>query len=192
MLSELKSLCVEFGGFGSKLDGIDGRLSKMGNLVEVLENIMNEVKRDIASNILRLEKAETRIMSTEDKLENTMTGLNKASRRITYFESKVEDLENRSWRKNLRMFGLREGVEGNRQMLDFLQEMLPGWLDTDKSIMLERAHHRTLGPANSNQDRAVLIRFLKFQDREFVFSCSKMRDIKTQWKQTVLHLRLLR
>ena len=73
------------------------------------------------------------------------------------------------------MFGLR-GSRG-KTTTDFVQEMLLGWLGTDKSITLERAHH-TLGPAKPNQDRAVLIRFLKFQDREFVLSCSNMRDIK--------------
>lgn len=176
VLTDLKTLRAEFSGFGSKLDGIDGRLCKMANSVEALENNMNEVKQDVASNIARMEEAETRIMSTEEKLETTMAELSKASGRITYLESKVEDMENRSRRKNLHMFGLREGEEGSRQ-LDYVQEMLPGWLGTNKSITLERAH-RTLGPAKPNQDRAVLIRFLKFQDWEFVFRCSKMRDIK--------------
>lgn len=138
MLTELKTLRAEFSGFGSKLDGIDGRLCKMANSVEALENNMNEVKRDVASNIARMEEAETRIMSTEDKLETTTADLSKASGWI--LESKIEDLENRSRRKNLRMFGLREGEEGNRQLLDYVQEMLPGWLGTDKSITLERAH----------------------------------------------------
>lgn len=162
----------------------------MANSVEALENNMNEVKRDVASNIAQMEEAETRIMSTEEKLETSMAELSKASGQITYLESKVEDMENRSRRKNLRMFGLREGEEGNRQLLDYVQEMLPGWLGTDTPIMLERAH-QTLGPAKQNQDRPVLIHFLKFQDREFVFRCSKVRDIKHN-ENKLLRSRLLR
>lgn len=177
VLTELKTLRAEFSEFGSKLDGIDGRLCKMANSVEALESNMNEVKRDVASNIARMEEAETRIMLTEEKLETSIVDISTASRRITYLESKVEDMENRSRRKNLRMFGLKEGDEGSRQLLDYVQEMLPGWLNTDRSFPLERAH-RTLGPAKPNQDRAVLIRFLKFQDREYVFRSSKARDIK--------------
>lgn len=190
ILTELNTLRVEFSGFGSKLDGIDRRLCKMANSVEALENNMNEVKRDVASNIAPMEEAETRIMSTEEKLETSMAELSKASGQITYLESKVEDMENRSQRKNLRMFGLREGEEGNRQLLDYVQEMLPGWLGTDTPIMLERAH-QTLGPAKQNQDRPVLIHFLKLQDREFVFRCSKVRDIKHNGNK-LLHSRLLR
>lgn len=76
----------------------------MANTVEPLENNVNEVKWDVASNIARLEEAETRIMSTEYKLEIAVADL-------TYLESKVDDLENRSRRKNLQIFGLREGEE---------------------------------------------------------------------------------
>lgn len=142
----------------------------MANTVEPLENNVNEVKWDVASNIARLEEAETRIMSTEYKLEIAVADL-------TYLESKVDDLENRSRRKNLQMFGLGEGEEWNPQQLYYVQEMLLGWLGMDKSFTLERAH-RTLGPAKPNQDRAVLIHFLKFQDREFAFHCTKVSDIK--------------
>lgn len=55
VLTELKTLGAEFSGFGSKLDGIDRRLCKTANIVEALENNMNEVKRDIASNTARME-----------------------------------------------------------------------------------------------------------------------------------------
>lgn len=83
VLTELKTLCAEFGGFGSKLDGINGQLCKMANSIEALENNMNEVKWELASNTARMEEAETWIMSTEEKLETNMAELNKASGRIT-------------------------------------------------------------------------------------------------------------
>ena len=44
---------------------------------------MNEVKRDVASNIARMEEAKTRIMSTEAKLETRMAEFSKASGWIT-------------------------------------------------------------------------------------------------------------
>lgn len=40
---------------------------------------------------------------------------------------------------------------------------LPSWLGTATSSTLKRIH-LTLGPAKQNQDRAVLIRFLKFKN----------------------------
>ncbi|KAJ8333914.1 hypothetical protein SKAU_G00412330 [Synaphobranchus kaupii] len=92
--------------------------------------------------------------------------------------SKTDDLENRGRRKNIRMFGLKEGAEGSRPLLDFVHDKLPQWLGlgSDKSFTLERVH-RTLAPANPNHNRAVLIRFLKFQDKELVLRSTKQRDI---------------
>lgn len=178
VLAELKSLHSEFGSFESKLDSIDARLGKVASSVAALENNMTEVKRDIASTATRMEEAENRIMSTEEHLDKNQTELTNAMKRIAYLESKTDDLENRSRRKNLRPFGLREGAEGNQPLLEFIQNMLPRWLelDTGKTFTLERVH-RTLAPPKPNQDRAVIIRFLKFQDREFVFRYIKQRNI---------------
>lgn len=175
VLTELKSLRSEF---GSKLDSIDDRLGKMASSITALENSMSEVKRNVAANTTRMEEAENRIMSTEEHVEKNTTDLTNAMKRIAYLETKTEDLENRSRRNNLRLFGLREGAEGSQPLLDFIQSMLPRWLelDADRTFTLERAH-RTLAPPKPNQDRAVLIRFLKFQDREFVFRSVKQRDI---------------
>ncbi|KAL7870764.1 hypothetical protein SRHO_G00082610 [Serrasalmus rhombeus] len=113
VLAELRSLCSEFSGFGTKLDSIDNRMAK------------------------------------------------------------TDDLENRGRRKNLRLFGLREGAEGQRPLLEFIREML----EINRSFVTERAH-RTLASPKPNQHRAILIQFLNFQDREFVFRSTKQRDIE--------------
>lgn len=178
VLSELKSLHAEFGGFGSKLDSIDDRLGKMASSIATLETNLSEVKQNVSSNTKRTEEAENRIAAAEELTEKNQTELTKAMKKIASLESKAEDLENRSRRKNLRLFGLREGAEGSRPLLEFMQEMLPRWLgsDTGRSFILERVH-RTLAPPKPNQDRAVLIRFLQFQDREFVFRSTKQRII---------------
>ena len=101
-----------------------------------------------------------------------------AAKRITYLESKTEDMENRARRNNLRLVGLPEGAEGTQPMIDYIHRMLPVWLELDdtKSFTLERAH-RTLARPRPDQNRAVIIRFLRFQDREFVFNTSKQRSL---------------
>lgn len=67
------------------------------------------------------------------------------------------------------MFGLKEGAEGKPPLLDFRNDMLPQWLDTktDRTFILEGAHC-TLASAVPNQNRPFLLRFLKYQDKEFV------------------------
>ena len=176
VLAELQLLRTEF---GSKLDSIDVRLGMMANSVVALEINMSQVTSKVTANTARLDGAEGRIETAEGHVAEIQSDLTAALKRIDYLESKTEDMENRSRRKNLRLFGLKEGSEGTRPLLDFMNEKLPTWLGlrTDagapaRSIILERVH-RTLAPPKPNQHRAVIIRFHKFQDREFVYQSSK-------------------
>ncbi|KAL7866053.1 hypothetical protein SRHO_G00113000 [Serrasalmus rhombeus] len=175
VLTELKALRSEF---GSKLDGIDNRLGDLANSVTVLENKLADIKGDVTANRKCIEEAEARILAAEEKLDKTESALASATKRLVYLEAKMDDLENRARRKNVRVFGLKEGAEGSRPLLDFVQDMLPKWLDlgSDRSFILERVH-RTLAPARPNHNRAVLIRFLKFQDKEFVLRTTRQQDI---------------
>lgn len=175
VLTELKALRSEF---GSKLDAIDGRLNEMANSILSVENNLSDISRDVTANEKRIDEAETRISGTEDKLNRLEASLAAATERIAQLESKTEDLENRGRRKNIRLFGLRGSAEGSRRLLDFVQDMLPVWLGLDSSqpLVLERAH-RTLGEVRPNQHRAVIIRFLKFQDKELALRSAKNREI---------------
>lgn len=175
VLIELKSLRSEF---SSKLDGINNQLGELTNSISVMENNLGEIKRDVTANEQRIEEAEARIATTEDALDEAERALAKATKRITYLEEKTEDLENRGRRKNIRLFGLKEGAEGKRPLLDFITDMLPQWLgcEPDRIFIMERAH-RTLAPAVPNQNRAVLLRFLNYQDKEFVLRSARQRVI---------------
>ncbi|CAM4618846.1 unnamed protein product [Leuciscus chuanchicus] len=108
VLTELKSLRSEF---SSKLDGINIQLGELTNSVSVMESNLGEIKRDVTANEQRIEEAETRIAATEDALDKAERALAKATKRLTYLEEKTEDLENRGRRKNIRLFGLKEGAE---------------------------------------------------------------------------------
>ncbi len=106
------------------------------------------------------------------------SALASATKRIACLVVKTEDLENHWRRKNIRMFGLKEGAGGKSPLLNFVHNILPQWLglSPSKFFSLERVHC-TQAPANPDQNRAVLIRFLKFQDKEFVLRFMRQRDI---------------
>lgn len=175
VLTELKSQRSEF---SSKLDGINNQLGELTNSVSVLENYLGEIKQDVTANEQRIEEAEARIAATEDMLDKAERALVKATKRLTYLEEKTEDLENHGRRKNIRLLGLKEGAEGKRPLLDFITDMLPQWLgsEPDRVFILERAH-RTLASAVPNQNRAVLLRLLNYQDKEFVLHSTRQWDI---------------
>lgn len=179
-------------GFGSKLDSVEKRLTEMNGSVTAVERRFADLQEDIVANAKRLTEAESRIGSAEDDLNFTKTQLADAVKRIAHLESKTEGLENYGRRKNLRLVGLPEGAEKSQPMVEYIQHMLPLWLklDASKSFVLERAH-RTLARPKPGQNRAVIIRFLMFQDREFVFRSSKQLVITHEGHKLFFRTRLL-
>ena len=184
VLSELQSLRATISAInikisavddlGSKLDNVGKHLTEMNNSIASVQKGFAELRNDITANAKRLTEAESRIGATEDDMESVKAKMVAATERIAFLETKTENLENYGRRKNLRLVGLLEGAEKTRPLVEFLQQMIPLWLrlDPSKSLVLERAH-RTLAQPRPGQNRAVIIRFLKFQDRELVFHTSK-------------------
>lgn len=148
----------------------------MNSSVDAVQKSFVDLQQDITANANRLAEAEERIGDTEDGLQRVTTEITDAAKRIAYLESKTEDLENRARRSNLRLVGLPEGAEGTQPMIDYIQHMLPIWPDDTRLFTLERVH-RTLTRPRPDRSRAVIIRFLRFQDHEFVFNTSKQRSL---------------
>lgn len=174
VLSELQSMHSDFGG---RLEGIEQRLTDMSSTLTTLESKLMQTKQDVSANTARIEQAEARIVASETEQEETNTTLQSYGKRIAFLEAKIEDLENRGRRKNLRLLGIREGAEGKRPLIEYVTEMLPRWLgQPHKSFTLERAH-RTLVTARPGQNRAVLLRFLNFQEKEYVYREARKQQI---------------
>lgn len=169
---ELKAFRHEL---NTKADATAKQLSELTNSITTLEDNIVSIKTEVATNTQRITETEERMSNAEDKLKEDGTTLALALKRIAQLEEKTNDLENRGRRKNLRLFGLKEGALASRTPLEYVSSMLPKWLELDQaSIMLERVHW--VGPSSS-QNRAVLIRFLRDQDKERVLRAAKKRDV---------------
>ena len=81
---------------------------------------------------------------------------------------KIDDLENRSRRNNVRFHGIPEGEENIHQNTEvfienFVRENLKINLPAES---IQRAHR--VGPRNSNHPRAIVANFQKFKDKDAV------------------------
>uniref|UniRef100_A0A096LS14 L1 transposable element RRM domain-containing protein n=1 Tax=Poecilia formosa TaxID=48698 RepID=A0A096LS14_POEFO len=148
VLEELKPLRSDF---GAKLGSTDERLTGMASTMSALEAKVSEVKQNLLNQAAHMEQAEARIA-----------------------EAKTDDLENRGRRKNR----IREGAEGRQPLFYLISNMLPKWLELapDKLFTLERVP-RTPASGKPNQGRAVLICFLKFPEKEFVYREARKKYI---------------
>lgn len=114
----------------------------------------------------RVTETENRISTTEDALQTRERELSTLTKTVTRLQAKVDDLENRGRRKNLRVVGLPEKAEGSTPLAQFLMKMIPKWLDLsfDPRLEIERAH-RSLGPVPGGSDpprSELFCRFLLF------------------------------
>uniref|UniRef100_H3AB63 L1 transposable element RRM domain-containing protein n=1 Tax=Latimeria chalumnae TaxID=7897 RepID=H3AB63_LATCH len=113
---------------------------------------------------------EARLVRVEEELVHQ-------TRYVGELWDRVQGLENRSRRNNIRIIGVPEGVEGNgvsgpTMLLSILRDCLP--LGASDPIEVERAH-RTLGPrpAPDQHPRPIIARLLHFQDRERILRLAR-------------------
>lgn len=84
----------------------------------------------------------------------------------------------------MRIVGLPEGVEGSGPLTSFLRSSIPKWLDLPADSLaldIERAHRsHTFAQSNVNLNsspRSVLIRFLRFTEKETVLRSALKKTI---------------
>lgn len=151
----------------------------------------------------KLDSIETYTKAVDSKLSDLATRLGDVESRIAFLEDantaleanppasrsevedlilKVDELENRSRRNNLRFIGFPENCEKS-DALGFMRTTIPELLNIefDGGLEIDRAH-RTLGrrSPDGQPPRAILVRFLRFQDRERIVEAAR-RMGKLQW-----------
>lgn len=106
-------------------------------------------------------------------------------------KAKVLDLEGRSRRNNIRIFGLPEMIEGPQPSTFFtelLMEVFSASLFTSPPE-LDRAHRAlTAKPKPGERPRSVIIRFHKFQTKELVIREARKLRGKLQYRGTPIFI----
>ncbi|KAK7877975.1 hypothetical protein WMY93_031377 [Mugilogobius chulae] len=145
---------------------------------EKLAPVLDLLKKhgdQLLSHESRLAESERRIAALEDAVDPTTTRVATLEKTVQHLTERIDDLENRGRRKNVRILGLPENVEGTNPTR-FFERWLPEVLQIetkDGRIKLERAH-RTLGqkPPPTQRPRPVLVRFHNYQDKQRVMNAS--------------------
>lgn len=140
---------------------LKGQITQLSQVVSTNECRLGEVFQDVSE-----------LKTQYDSLQKSYLQLN----------NKVDDLENRSRRCNLRVLGIPEAVKGP-DLFNFLQVTLPELLCIQEicaGLVVERAHR--LGPAHAAPDsrpRVVIFKSLNFIHKEAIWSASrKHKDLR--------------
>ncbi|XP_064415947.1 uncharacterized protein LOC135357633 [Latimeria chalumnae] len=166
-------------------------LANLMNLMQVMAADVTSIRNNIAEMRGSLESLGQRVSGVEAKMGRLGEVTEDHEARLIRVEGelahqsryagdlwdRVQDLENRSRRNNIRVIGVPENVEGNgvsgpTMLLKILQDCLP--LGESDSIEVERAHRtRGLKPPPDQRPRPIIARLLRFQDRERILKLAR-------------------
>ncbi len=146
----------------NKIDPVLEKLSAVATHVEQVEN--------------RVTEAETRISVVEDTVSRDNVDLYEMKKKLDAALEKIDDLENRSRRCNIRIIGLPEGEEGTNPV-SFLRTWLPNLLNTEfknHQVKIERAHRVSSRlPASGERPRALMVKLHHFQDKARILQAAR-------------------
>lgn len=132
---------------------------------------LEAIKEEIVKVNTRLDEAEGRIERAEERIQNTEEVMTAMLKLHTKLEDKLLDLESRSRRENIRIFGVPEGSEKeSTTMVSFVETLLrEGVKLTEEMPDLQiESGHWSVGPQPpvDAPPRSITIKFLSFKTKE--------------------------
>lgn len=136
----------------------------------------------------RISQVESRLGFLEEANERQQANPPATVTEVEALRQKLDDIENRERRNNLRFIGFPEGCEDGNTM-SFLIKCLPEILNLDSpgGLEIDRAHRigglrKSSGPEHPSPARPIIARFLRFQDRNRIAEAARKMGIVT-WKE---------
>lgn len=125
------------------------------------------VRKEVGECFERVKGAETRISEAEDTVANLAAKVRSLEHINKEMTDKIDDLEARSRRLNLRLVNLPEGAEGS-DACSFLEAWIPEALGITTRLTIERAHR--VGPRRDTDasPRTLILKFLSDRDKMLV------------------------
>lgn len=156
-----------------------------------LEERVDKFQNTLLDHQQRLTSLESFANSTSQDMKAMEVELATLTEAKAKLQTKLVDLEGRSRRNNIRIVGLPENIEGGHPTAFFSQVLMEVFGDQilNSAPDLDRAH-RTLAPkpGPGGKARPVIIRFLKFQERELVVREARRLRGKLNYRSSQIHI----
>lgn len=157
------------------------------SVIDLIEKFREETRASIdglrttvESFTSRIQAVETSLQDVDDRvqtLESVCTRLSKENKSLM---TKLDDLEGRSRRQNLRVIGIPEGLEGaqiTKFMEDFFRETV-GITASENSPLLDRAHRIPAPkPPASSRPRPMIVRVHHFQIKQRILQLARDKSL---------------
>ena len=153
---------------------------EFANFKEDVNNKLKANSDELQDQKKSLNEAQTRIEELESFNMEAKDALLATLREQKKLQDKLTDLEGRSRRNNVRIFGVPEGSEGD-SVIRFVEELIQRelTLPVGTNLLIQRAHRaaaRRPGPGET--PRSIIINFLQFDTKEMVLRKAWQKRVK--------------
>lgn len=166
-------------------------------IAEAVERVVaagiSQLCKELGEQARRLSEVEHRLSDLEDELQTSFTNDAKSAQTQQYLLDKIDDLENRSFRNNLRIIGLPESFKAVL-ISEICSLRIPQALGISSACTIERAH-RLGSPSNDHRSqRPFIVWYLNYADRLAILKSFKNgKSLHPRWQQPpVIHQLLSR
>uniref|UniRef100_A0A8C9ZZF1 L1 transposable element RRM domain-containing protein n=1 Tax=Sander lucioperca TaxID=283035 RepID=A0A8C9ZZF1_SANLU len=140
-------------------------------MIEASNSAVNKLSEDITQQAEAGRKLQGRLDATLANIRAVKHYVGDLQKELLNLRQKVAEMEDRSWRANLRLVGLPESAEGENA-IRFLQDNLPRWIPSlaGEKIEIQRAHRIFTTQDRTSHPRTLIFRLLRYQDREKILN----------------------
>lgn len=169
-----------------------GEIAEMFAKLEAsIRGEISAVNENMSHLLTRVEEVETTVDKQGEEIRNLRQQIEVLQKEQRYIRYKMEDQENRSRRKNLRIRGLPEAHGEKENLQEKMEEIfkdLKSPCNISGNLNLDRVH-RIRKPAEIRGDtpRDVIVRFHSFRDKEQI-SMNLRRNPQVKYGETNLHI----
>lgn len=145
---------------------------ELTELRDEINQALGDIRGDLKNTTTRVEEAEQRVAELEERNIDLEDSLRQMQHKQDLMQTKMTDLEARSRRNNIRIYGIPEGEEENN-LMDFVVKLLkselaiPGELD----LKIQRCHRAlTPRPPREAPPRSIVINFQEYKTKDLILS----------------------
>lgn len=142
------------------------RLKELTTNLKQVDSTVGSIQKRVTS----IEKEMGKLQTFEQKLAECEATCSNTSAQVSELLVKVDDLENRSRRNNLIIYGINEEPEEDVKSLEdqIKHKLFKDVLEIEVTSV-ERIHR--IGKYKKNQHRPVIVRFYDFAEKAKILSC---------------------
>lgn len=145
---------------------------ELTELRDEINQALGDVRGDLKNTTTRVDEVEQRVGELEERNLDLECSLLQMQKKQELMQAKMTDLETRSRRNNIRIYGVPEGEEGN-SMMDFVISLLKSELviTSELDLKIQRCHRALAArPPREAPPRSIIINFQEYKTKETILS----------------------